>query len=158
MPVIHLTTIIHAPIERVFDLSRSLDLHQQSMAHTNEKAIAGKKTGLIEESEWVKWQAIHLLKTRTLKVLITKMQPYTFFEDVMLEGDFKSIRHRHYFISEGNATSMKDEFFFELPYGIAGKFTSPFFTSYMRKLLCKRNLVIKEFAETDKWKSVLPTK
>ena len=48
MPLIHLTTFIAAPIERVFDLSRSIDLHKKSMAHTNEQAVAGTTTGLIE--------------------------------------------------------------------------------------------------------------
>jgi hypothetical protein len=48
---ISLATLIHAPIERVFDLSRSIDLHQQSMRHISEKAIAGKTSGLISESE-----------------------------------------------------------------------------------------------------------
>ena len=38
---IHLTTLITAPIERVFDLSRSINLHKISTAHTGEKAIAG---------------------------------------------------------------------------------------------------------------------
>ena len=40
MPTITLTTIIKAPIENVFDLARSIDLHQHSMQHTKEKAVA----------------------------------------------------------------------------------------------------------------------
>ena len=34
MPLIHLTTFIAAPAERVFDLSRSIDVHKKSLAHT----------------------------------------------------------------------------------------------------------------------------
>jgi ligand-binding SRPBCC domain-containing protein len=155
--LISLTTLIHAPLERVFDLSRSIDLHQQSMMHTNEKAIAGKTSGLINENESVTWQAKHLGRTRTMKVFITKMQPYTFFEDIMIEGDFKSMKHRHYFQQEGNATIMKDEFAYELPYGIIGEIISVIFLHrYMKQLLQKRNFIIKEFAETDKWQTVLP--
>lgn len=157
MQLISLTTLIHAPIERVFDLSRSIDLHQQSMLHTNEKAIAGKTSGLINEGESVTWQAKHLGRTRTMKVLITKMQPYTFFEDMMIEGDFKNMKHRHYFQQEGNAIVMKDEFVFESSYGLIGKIISTIFLKhYMKQLLQKRNLIIKEFAETDKWQTVLP--
>ena len=41
MPKIHLTTFIQAPADRVFDLSRNVDLHKQSMAKYNETPVAG---------------------------------------------------------------------------------------------------------------------
>jgi hypothetical protein len=63
---IDLTTIINAPIEICFDLSRSIDLHQQSTQQTHEKAIAGRTTGLIELNEFVTWQATHFLITQKL--------------------------------------------------------------------------------------------
>ena len=47
MPAITLTTQVNAPIETVFDLSRSIDLHVESTYQTNEKAIAGCTSGLI---------------------------------------------------------------------------------------------------------------
>jgi len=53
MPVIELKTAIKAPVERCFDLSRSIDLHKISTAHTNEEAIAGVTSGLIGPNEWV---------------------------------------------------------------------------------------------------------
>ncbi|MBL4755322.1 MAG: cell division protein, partial [Flavobacteriales bacterium] len=42
MPKINLTTKIKAPVERVFDLARSIDLHILSTTGTHEKAVAGK--------------------------------------------------------------------------------------------------------------------
>jgi hypothetical protein len=51
MPVINLHTQINAPIGIVFDLSRSIDLHKISTAHTNEEAIAGVTSGLIGMGE-----------------------------------------------------------------------------------------------------------
>jgi hypothetical protein len=68
MTKIHLTTFIAAPIDRVFDLSRSIDLHKISTAHTNEEAIAGTTTGLIKFNETVTWQAKHLFKKENLQV------------------------------------------------------------------------------------------
>ena len=53
MPTIYLTIEINAPIERCFDLSRSIDLHTLSTSHTNEKAIAGVTSGLIGLNEEV---------------------------------------------------------------------------------------------------------
>lgn len=51
MPVIILHTQINAPIERCFDLSRSIDLHKISTAHTKEEAINGVTSGLINLDE-----------------------------------------------------------------------------------------------------------
>ena len=74
MPTIHLTTFIAAPIERVFDLSRSIDLHKKSMTDYREEAVAGTITGLINLDETVTWKAKHLMKTRVLQVKIIAMQ------------------------------------------------------------------------------------
>lgn len=157
MPVIKLETFIHAKPQLVFDLSRSIDLHQTSMDHTNEKAIAGTTTGLINEGETVTWTAKHFFKTRMLKVHITQMDPYDFFEDEMLEGDFKIMKHKHIFKPEGRSTKMTDDFLYEAPYGVIGKILCyVFLTAYMKALLMQRNRVIKEYAETEKWKTVLP--
>src|SRR3954452_4891930 len=120
MPVIHLTTIINAPVERVFDLCRSIDLHKLSMVHTKECAIAGKTSGLIEQGEWVTWEANHLFKKRYLTVAITYIQPYALFIDEMQKGDFKTMRHEHHFEQTGMATKMIDVFDFISPYGWLG--------------------------------------
>jgi hypothetical protein len=40
MPVIELSTSISAPVERVFDLARSIDLHTNSTSSTGERAVA----------------------------------------------------------------------------------------------------------------------
>lgn len=157
MPKIHLTTVIHAPVEIVFDLSRSINLHEKSMAHTNEKAIAGTITGLINKGETVTWQAKHLFKVRILQTLISEMKPYSFFTDEMKKGDFKSMAHHHYFKPIANGTVMIDELFFESPYGVLGKLVNAvFLTKYMARLITQRNTIIKQYAETGKWKTVLP--
>ena len=74
MPLIHLTTFIEAPVERVFDLSRSIQLHKESMKKHKEEAVAGTRFGLIEKDETVTWKAKHLFKTRILRMKITEMQ------------------------------------------------------------------------------------
>jgi hypothetical protein len=57
MATIHLETEIGAPIERVFGLARDIDFHQRSMAHTDEHAVGGRTSGLIDLGETVTWQA-----------------------------------------------------------------------------------------------------
>jgi hypothetical protein len=45
---------------------------------------------------------------------------------------------------------------FEAPYGSIGKMaTALFLRSYLEKFLTKRNAVIKEYAESQKWKAIL---
>ena len=156
MATIHLTTFIIAPIDRVFDLSRSINLHKISTAHTGETAIAGVLTGLINENETVTWQAKHLLKQRQFTTKIIEMSRPDSFLDEMTKGDFKSFRHQHHFKKTDNGTIMIDLLEFESPYGILGKLINRFFLkNYIEKLLIKRNEVIKEYAETVKWKAIL---
>ena len=156
MPEIHLTSFIKAPIERVFDLSRSINLHQISTADTNEKAVAGILSGLINKNETVTWQAKHLLKTRRFTSKITEMQKPDFFTDEMIMGDFKTFNHKHHFKSANNGTIMIDMINFETPYGVIGKIANKFFLkTYIEKFLTKRNAVIKDYAETQKWKAIL---
>ncbi len=156
MPAIHLTSFISAPVERVFDLSRSINLHQISTAHTNEKAIGGVMSGLINKDETVTWQAKHLFKTRQFTSRITEMEAPSFFIDEMIKGDFKNFRHEHHFKQVENGTILIDLLNFEMPYGAFGKFINAvFLKSYLEKLLVKRNAVIKDYAETQKWKAIL---
>jgi ligand-binding SRPBCC domain-containing protein len=156
MPSIHLTTFIAAPAERVFDLCRSIDLHRKSMVHTKEEAVAGTTNGLIGLGETVTWKAKHLYKTRILRSKITAMVRPLSFTDEMVSGDFKSLKHDHHFKAIGNGTLLIDLFDFQSPWGFLGKWANGLFlTNYMKGLLEKRNAVIKEYAESEKWKFVL---
>jgi ligand-binding SRPBCC domain-containing protein len=153
MPHIYLETKIYAPQERCFDLARSIDLHCYTTSSTNEKAVAGITSGLINEGEFVTWRAKHFGVWQELTSVISKMERPYHFEDRMRKGIFKSIIHKHSFEKEGNVTIMKDDFFFEAPCGIAGKIFSKFIlTDYLRKFLIERNRIIKGVAESDEWK------
>jgi len=150
MPKIELLTEINAPIEKVFDLSRSIDLHMESTKQTGEKAIAGKTSGLIELGETVTWRAKHFGIWQTLTSKITKFTSPNLFVDEMVSGAFKSFRHEHYFTTSDNKTIMKDIFEFESPLGVLGKiFNTLILTRYMTNLLEERNRIIKEVAESN---------
>ena len=156
MPNIHLTTFIAAPLERVFDLARSIDLHKKSMAHTGEQAVAGTTMGLIGAGETVTWKAKHLMKTRIMKIRISEMNRPLSFVDEMVEGDFVSFRHQHHFKQIDNGIFMIDIVDFESPYGKIGKLlNSIYLTKYLRTLLESRNDFIRNFAESNKWKDLL---
>ena len=154
MATILLTTFINAPISIVFDLSRSIDLHLQSMAHSNETAIAGRTSGLIECNETVTWRAKHFGVYHHLTVRITALEKYDRFIDVMEKGIFASMEHLHSFNVQGN--TMNCRFEFKAPYGLLGTLAEILFLKkYMRNLLLERNRVIKRIAESDEWKKLL---
>ena len=156
MPFIHLTTFIAAPVERVFNLSRSIDVHKHSMKAHGEEPIGGLRTGLMNVNDVVTWQAKHLLKERKLKVKMTALQSPFQFTDEMVEGDFTKLKHEHYFKPIENGTIMIDQFWYEIPYGKAGAlFNAVFLKRYMERLLQQRNNVIKQLAEGAEWKKYL---
>ena len=78
MPIVQLRTEIAAPLERVFDLARSIDAHQESAVGTQERAIAGVTHGLIELGDEVTWEARHFGIRQTLKVRITGFERPSF--------------------------------------------------------------------------------
>lgn len=156
MPTIHLTTFIAAPAEVVFDLSRHIGLHKESMSHYKEEAVAGTRMGLIEKEETVTWRAQHLFKNRLLRVKITEMKKPELFVNEQLQGDFKMMKHEHHFKPCENGTLLIDLFHFETPYGIVGRWLNALYlTNYMKKLLEQRNRTIKDIAESDRWKRLL---
>lgn len=157
MPVIQLETIINAPIEICFDLSRSIDLHTISTARTKETAIDGVTKGLIDHNEFVTWQATHFGIRQKLTSKITAYDRPFHFCDEQVKGAFKKIKHDHHFVEKDGAVLMTDIFMFESPFGFAGSlFNKLILTNYLRKFLFERNQVIKQFAETEKWKELLP--
>ncbi len=156
MSIIKLETKIKSTIDICFDLSRSIDLHKISTASTNEEAVDGITSGLINYGEFVTWQATHFGIKQKLSSEITAFDKPHHFRDEQINGVFKSILHDHYFFEEGEFVIMKDVFSFESPFGILGKlFNKIILTAYLERFLIERNNVIKDFAETDKWKSVL---
>jgi ligand-binding SRPBCC domain-containing protein len=147
---IELATHINAPIERCFDMARSIDLHLISTQQTGEQAVAGRTSGLIELGESVTWRARHFGVWQTLTSKVTEFNyPYS-FTDEMVKGAFKSFRHEHIFIAINGQTVMRDIFIFESPFGIIGEWANYLFLGkYMSSLLEKRNRVIKETAENN---------
>ena len=137
-------------------MSRSIDLHKISTAKTNEKAIAGITTGLIKLNETVTWEATHFAIRQNLTSKIIEFKRPHYFIDQQTKGIFKSMIHSHKFEQLDNRVIMIDIFEFQSPFGILGKiFNKLILTNYMKQLLIDRNKVIKEFAESEKWKSVL---
>ena len=156
MPIIKLSTQINEPIEIVFDLSRSIDLHMASTTQTNEKAVAGRTTGLIGLGEEVTWEATHFGVKQRLTANITLFDSPHHFRDSMVSGAFRRFDHDHYFESVGKQTLMKDTFDYTSPLGILGNVADLIFLKrYMLRFLQRRNDLIKSVAESGDVSTIL---
>ena len=66
------------------------------------------------------------------------------------------MKHVHRFEEKEGMTEMLDELMFRAPLGILGRVAEMLFlTRYMRAFLMERNLILKELAESDRWKEFL---
>ena len=159
MPLIEIKTQIAAPIERVFDLARSIDAHMASTEGSNERAVAGRTSGLIEDGETVTWEAKHFGIKQRLSVRVTKFDRPYLFGDEMISGAFASMNHTHRFTESGEGTLMKDEFHFSAPFGSLGRIAEGMFlTGYMKRFLAKRAAELKDMAESNEWRRYLTNK
>lgn len=160
MAFISIVTHIAAPRERCFDLARDIDFHTESLAHTGEKAIAGRTSGLIELGEAVTWEGRHFGVRQRFTSKITAFERPTYFRDEMVAGAFRSFAHDHRFESANGRTTMIDEVWFRSPYGLLGRVVDVLLlTRYMRGLLATRADAIKRAAEAcENAESYLPPK
>lgn len=149
MTRIKIRTQINAPIQTVFDISRDIDVHQKSASRTNEIAIDGVTSGLINYNETVTWRGKHFGFYLTHKSRITAMNHYDYFVDEMEEGKFKSFRHEHIFYEKNGHTIMKDKIHYEVPYGFFGElFDFLFLKNHMVNFILERNKVLKALSES----------
>ena len=152
---------ILAPIDRCFDLARSVEVHLLGNVHFGEQAVAsaGVTSGLVALGETVTWRAKHFGVWFTLRSEITAMDAPLHFRDEMRQGPFRFMRHDHYFQPlPGDATDMTDIFRFAAPLPLLGLLAEAcVLRRYMRRLLQERNLVIKQLAESSEWRNYLPS-
>jgi len=145
MTTIKITTKIPQPIEKVFDLSRSIDFHMESAAQSKEQAIGGRTSGLIELHETVTWRGRHFGFFLTHQSKITAFTFPFHFTDEMLNGHFKSFKHDHFFEQREGYTLMTDVLEYEVPYGFLGRiFDILFLKSHLTNFLEQRNLSLKK--------------
>jgi ligand-binding SRPBCC domain-containing protein len=148
MTTIHLITKINAPIETVFNNARDIGVHIETASKTNEKAIAGITSGLIELNETVTWEGKHFGLILHHQSKITQMQFPNHFTDEMLKGCFKTFKHEHTFTHENGITIMEDKLMYETPFGIFGKlFDLISLKEYLTNLLLERNQSLKILSE-----------
>lgn len=149
MAAFRIVTEIAAPAERCFDLARDIDFHTRSLAHTGERAVAGRTSGLIGLGESVTWEARHLGVLQRLTVAITAFDRPAYFRDEMTAGAFAAFAHDHRFEDRAGLTVMTDEVTFRSPLGPVGWLVDRLYlTGYLRRVLEGRCTAIQHAAES----------
>ena len=166
-------TVIAAPVERCFDLARSVEAHLAGNVHWGEQAVAagGVTAGLVGLGQRVAWRARHFGVRWTLESEITAMERPAYFRDAMVRGPFARMEHEHFFravdarpsarrdLRVARApgglphTEMRDVFRFAAPLGPLGRVAEwVVLRRYMERLLRERCEAIREIAESDAWR------
>jgi ligand-binding SRPBCC domain-containing protein len=116
------------PWERARVLKAAPDLRVGSRA-----VVETRLFGLVP----VRWVAEH-----------TAYDPPRMFEDVQVEGPFRSWVHRRRVEPHGNGSLLRDEIEFEPPLGLIGRLASPFLVEpRLRRLFDYRHRVTREWCE-----------
>ena len=147
-----------APVERCFDLARSVDLHAASASIIHGEAVGGCKTGLAEPGDCTMWSARFFgLRFSLATQIMAYARPHR-FSDELQKGLFTRFGHHYTFRADGaSRTVMEDEFFFQSPLGpIGALFDRAVLRRRMRTVAEFRVQYIKRVAESEEWKKYLP--
>lgn len=140
MPSVTVETDVDAPVEDVFDAARDVDVHLETMAAHEERAVDGVTSGTLDVGDAVTWRARHVGVPLELTAEVTRVERPTYFRDVQVEGPFASFEHDHHFAAIGDArTVMTDEVRFRSPLGPLGAAVDRLvLRRYLRRLLSTR--------------------
>lgn len=147
MPTIRYSITIEAPIERVFDLARDVEVHCQTAAFTRERAVGGKTSGLLEVGDTITFEGVHFGIRQRLTARITEFELPHRFVDEMVSGAFRSLRHVHTFEEVEGGTRMTDTISWTSPYGLFGRIADWFVGRHLWRFAERRNGELKRIAE-----------
>ncbi|WP_432412838.1 SRPBCC family protein [Rasiella sp. SM2506] len=148
MTTIKLATKINATVENVFDLSRDIDFHQKSASQTDETAIGGVISGLINFGESVTWRGKHFGMYLHHTSKITTFERPSKFTDVMTKGHFTYFAHQHIFDTSEDGTLMTYILTYKTPFSIFGNLFDYFILKdHLTNFLKHRNFQLKKVIE-----------
>lgn len=153
---IELSLEVSAPVERCFDLARSVEAHTRSTSQTGERVVGGRMSGLLELGDEVTWRARHLGVEQELTSRIAVFTRPAHFRDSMVRGAFRSFDHDHFFSVTPAGTLVRDVFEYRMPFGAAGWLADRLVVAaHMRRFLTARLRVLKVMAESEDWRTFL---
>jgi ligand-binding SRPBCC domain-containing protein len=108
VPELLLTTTIAAAPNDCFLMALSVDAHMSSMGPSDERVVAGVRSGSMALGQSVTWQAKHFGLPFRMTSKITEYEQPTRFVDEQTSGPFASWWHEHRFEEHAGQTVMTD--------------------------------------------------
>ena len=131
------------PREQLFDRARSIDVHVETMASSDERAVAGVTGGLIGAGEEVTWRGWHFGVPLTMTSRVTRLDFPASFVDEQVRGPFKAFRHVHEFEEHGAGSVMTDRIEFTAPFGPLGRLVERvILRRYLERLIVSRGALL----------------
>lgn len=149
MTLLRATTVVHAPVELVFDLARDVDEHTAALAHTAERVVPpGRTSGRLEQGDLVCFRARHFGLPVSLCARVVELSRPERFVDEQVRGAFRSLRHTHTFAATGGGTLVTDVVEWTSPLGPLGMVAdSLVLRRHLLGILTARNAHLKRRAE-----------
>ncbi len=147
-------TVIKAPLDRCFLLSTSIAIVEKELGM---HPVSGRTSGLVTSGDKVLWKGWQLGLPQFHHSLISRFDPYTFFQDTMIAGRFKTFQHDHAFDAQTDGSILlADELRFSLPFGWLGSLVGRLImVPHIRALMKRRFRLLKRIAETEEWRDYL---
>lgn len=156
MSSVCLTTVIGAPVERCFDLCRSVDLHVDSYSHAHERAVGGVTSGLVDLGDEVHFRMRELGFPYGISVRIAALDRPHHFRDEQIEGILTRANHDHHFEAVEGGTRMVDTFTYNPPLGPIGRgLDALFLRRHITRTLSRKNANLARVAEGSAWADYL---
>ena len=153
MYTLRVITVVRAPLERCFDLARSVDAHVHSAGRSGERAVDGRTSGLLGLGDRITFEGRHFGVRQRLTSRVTAFERPAFFQDRMERGAFSALEHDHLFTTEADQTVMTDVVRFVAPLGPLGWAAERLFVAgHLRRFLVERGTLLKRWAESDEWR------
>src|SRR5690349_9904255 len=148
------TITIHAPIERCFRLSTSVEIVEREL-HMH--PTAGRMSGLVAEGDTICWEGWQLGLPQFHVSRIEQFHPPEFFCDRMIAGRFLSFKHDHRLAAKPGGVLLSDELRFRMRRGWLGDLVGHcLLAPHIRRLMRRRFALLKLIAEGDEWREYLP--
>ncbi len=91
------------------------------------------------------------------EMILTKFTPPFFFSYKIVNSIFKTVEHDYYFYDVSEETVMVNHLYYQTRWGILGEVINVIFLDYyLNHIIAKRNDLLREYAETNDWKVILP--
>ena len=171
MHIVRETVLVHAPIQRLFQLSTSLALVQQTLGMTPTGANGSLTSGHVVANSRVIWRGWKFGLPTEHHTLITAFIPphehlsrighhditaEAFFQDTQERGRFAFFQHDHHFAefldptTSAPLTELRDEVRFTLPFGPLGRIAARLILQpHIRRLCRQRFALLKNLAESE---------